>query len=118
MFVFSATDPWSSESSEGYVTLQLSPGESSLAWGDLGDMDPDSGAFLRPPATPSPSPSTTTQEELSPSTPADRKVGQFYNIRLLQVLNHQVLWHIGTFWALVLFTVQYIHCIGCMVASV
>ncbi|XP_052332323.1 neurocan core protein-like isoform X2 [Oncorhynchus keta] len=70
----SSTDPWSSESSEGYVTLQLSPGESSLAWGDLGDMDPDSGAFLRPPATPSPSPSTTTQEELSPSTPADRKV--------------------------------------------
>ncbi|XP_042184934.1 neurocan core protein isoform X2 [Oncorhynchus tshawytscha] len=66
----------STESSEGYVTLQLSPGESSLAWGDLGDMDPDSGAFLRPPATPSPSPSpsTTTQEELSPSTPADRKV--------------------------------------------
>ncbi|KAM9390829.1 LOW QUALITY PROTEIN: uncharacterized protein ACWYII_034393, partial [Salvelinus alpinus] len=70
----SSTDPWSSESSEGYVTLQLSPGESSLAWGDLGDMDPDSGAFLRPPATPSPSPSTTTQEDLSPSTPADRKV--------------------------------------------
>uniref|UniRef100_A0A4W5PWI4 Neurocan b n=1 Tax=Hucho hucho TaxID=62062 RepID=A0A4W5PWI4_9TELE len=70
----SSTDPWSSESSEGYVTLQLSPGESSLAWGDLGDMDPDSGAFLRPPATPSPSPYTTTQEELSPSTPADRKV--------------------------------------------
>ncbi|XP_029561535.1 neurocan core protein [Salmo trutta] len=70
----SFTDPWSSESSEGYVTLQLSPGESSLAWGDLGDMDPDSGAFLRPPATPSPSPSTTTQEELSPSTPAHRKV--------------------------------------------
>nr|XP_046178189.1 neurocan core protein-like [Oncorhynchus gorbuscha] len=70
----SSTDPWSSESSEGYVTLQLSPGESSLAWGDLGDMDPDSGAFLRPPATPSPSPSTTTQEEISPSTPADRKV--------------------------------------------
>ncbi|XP_064787074.1 neurocan core protein-like isoform X3 [Oncorhynchus masou masou] len=70
----SSTDPWSSESSEGYVTLQLSPGESSLAWGDLGDMDPDSGAFLRPPATPSLSPSTTTQEELSPSTSADRKV--------------------------------------------
>ncbi|XP_041698515.1 neurocan core protein [Coregonus clupeaformis] len=72
----SSTDPWFSESSEGYVTLQLSPGESSLAWGDLGDMDPDSGAFLRPPATPSPSPSSTTQEELAPSTPAptDRKV--------------------------------------------
>ncbi|XP_041752609.2 neurocan core protein isoform X1 [Coregonus clupeaformis] len=73
----SSSDPWSSESSEGYVTLQLSPGESSLAWGDLGVMDPNSGAFLRPPATPSPSPSSTTQkEELSPSNPdpTDRKV--------------------------------------------
>ncbi|CAB1317146.1 unnamed protein product, partial [Coregonus sp. 'balchen'] len=73
----SSSDPWSSESSEGYVTLQLSPGESSLAWGDLGVMDPNSGAFLRPPATPSPSSSSTTQkEELSPSNPdpTDRKV--------------------------------------------
>ncbi|XP_055739997.1 neurocan core protein-like isoform X2 [Salvelinus fontinalis] len=66
----SLSDPWSSESSEGYVTLQLSPGESSLAWGDLGNMDPNSGVFLRPPATPSLCPSSTTQkEELSPSNP-------------------------------------------------
>ncbi|CDQ90465.1 unnamed protein product [Oncorhynchus mykiss] len=69
----SSSDPWSSESSEGYVTLQLSPGESSLAWGDLGDMDPNSGVFLRPPATPSHGPSSTTQKE-ELSAPTDRKV--------------------------------------------
>nr|XP_029479125.1 neurocan core protein-like isoform X1 [Oncorhynchus nerka] len=69
----SSSDPWSSESSEGYVTLQLSPGESSLAWGDLEDMDPNSGVFLRPPVTPSHGPSSTTQKEAL-SAPTDRKV--------------------------------------------
>ncbi|KAJ8011615.1 hypothetical protein DPEC_G00060090 [Dallia pectoralis] len=73
----STSDSWPSESSEGYVTLHLSPGESSLSWGDLKDMDPDSGAFLRPPATLSPSsssspstrPSFTNQEKEPYSTP-------------------------------------------------
>ncbi|XP_029381266.1 neurocan core protein-like [Echeneis naucrates] len=47
-----ATDPWSSESSESYVTLKLIPGQSSLDWGELLEPGPDSEEFLQPPAHP------------------------------------------------------------------
>ncbi|XP_010886420.1 neurocan core protein isoform X2 [Esox lucius] len=82
----SSWDSWSSDSSEGFVTLRLSLEEKSLFWGDLEDMDPESGAFLRPPATPSPGPSfstslssrlsLTTQEEepISMPAPTEKKV--------------------------------------------
>ncbi|PWA25117.1 hypothetical protein CCH79_00005216 [Gambusia affinis] len=47
-------DPWSSESSESFVTLQLTPGQSSFDWGELPEPGPDSGEFLQPPAHPTP----------------------------------------------------------------
>ncbi|XP_040911426.1 neurocan core protein-like [Toxotes jaculatrix] len=47
-----ATDPWSSESSESYVTLQLIPGQTSLDWGEPLEPGPDSEEFLRPPVHP------------------------------------------------------------------
>ncbi|XP_039999999.1 neurocan core protein-like [Xiphias gladius] len=49
-----STDPWSSESSGSYVTLQLIPGQSSLDWGELMEPGPDSEEFLRPPVHPTP----------------------------------------------------------------
>ncbi|XP_071348242.1 neurocan core protein-like [Trachinotus anak] len=49
-----STDPWSSESSGPYVTLQLIPGQSSLDWGELLEPGPDSEEFLRPPVQPTP----------------------------------------------------------------
>ncbi|XP_034470389.1 neurocan core protein-like isoform X2 [Hippoglossus hippoglossus] len=49
-----ASDPWSSESSGSYVTLQLIPGQSSLDWGEQLEPGPDSEEFLRPPVHPTP----------------------------------------------------------------
>ncbi|XP_022611019.1 neurocan core protein isoform X2 [Seriola dumerili] len=49
-----STDPWSSESSGSYLTLQLIPGQSSLDWGELLEPGPDSEEFLRPPVHPTP----------------------------------------------------------------
>ncbi|KAL0966447.1 hypothetical protein UPYG_G00295410 [Umbra pygmaea] len=83
----SSPDPWSSEFSEEHLSMQLSPEQMSRAWGELRDGDPDSEAFLRPPATPisSPSPnpsrssgpvSVTQGEELSPSTAEKQVIGK------------------------------------------
>ncbi|KAM4727675.1 neurocan core protein-like [Anableps anableps] len=47
-------DPWSSESSESFVTLQLTPGQSSFDWGKLLEPGPDSEEFLLPPVHPTP----------------------------------------------------------------
>ncbi|AWP04187.1 putative neurocan core protein-like [Scophthalmus maximus] len=49
-----STDPWSSESSGSYVTLQLVPGQSSFDWGELLEPGPDSEEFLQPPVHPTP----------------------------------------------------------------
>ncbi|XP_019963642.2 neurocan core protein-like [Paralichthys olivaceus] len=49
-----SSDPWSSESSGSYVTLQLIPGQSSLDWGEPLEPGPDSEEFLRPPVHPTP----------------------------------------------------------------
>lgn len=49
-----ASDPWSSETSGVYLTLQLGPDQSSLDWGESLEPGPDSEEFLRPPATPIP----------------------------------------------------------------
>ncbi|XP_029310015.1 neurocan core protein-like isoform X2 [Cottoperca gobio] len=54
-----SSDPWSSESSGSFVTLQLIPGQSILDWGEPLEPSPDSDEFLRPPVQP---------------TPADKKV--------------------------------------------
>lgn len=54
LFVPSATDPWSSESTGSYVTLQLIPGQNSLDWGEPLEPGPDSEEFLRPPVHPTP----------------------------------------------------------------
>lgn len=54
LFGSAATDPWSSESSGAYVTLQLIPEQSSLDWGELLEPGPDSEEFLRPPVHPTP----------------------------------------------------------------
>uniref|UniRef100_A0A087YC52 Neurocan b n=1 Tax=Poecilia formosa TaxID=48698 RepID=A0A087YC52_POEFO len=35
-------DPWSSEASESFVTLQMTPGQSSFDWGELPEPGPDS----------------------------------------------------------------------------
>ncbi|KAM6948327.1 neurocan core protein-like [Aplochiton taeniatus] len=56
--LFSAKASWSSETSEEYVTLQLSPRQSSLDWGDSMEVGPDSEEFLRPPAPISPTAAT------------------------------------------------------------
>ncbi|XP_041658499.1 neurocan core protein-like isoform X2 [Cheilinus undulatus] len=53
------SDPWSSESSGSFVTLQLIPGQSLFDWGEPLEPGPDSEEFLRPPV---------------PPTPADKKV--------------------------------------------
>ncbi|KAM4605289.1 neurocan core protein-like [Polymixia lowei] len=60
--VDASSDPWSSEASGLYVTLQLSQGES---WGELLELGPDSEEFVRPPV-----PVTT----YPPPTPTDKKV--------------------------------------------
>ncbi|XP_074544598.1 neurocan core protein-like [Halichoeres trimaculatus] len=54
-----SSDPWSSEPSGSFMTLQLVPGQSLLDWGELLEPGPDSEEFLRPPVEP---------------TPADKKV--------------------------------------------
>ncbi|KAM8849460.1 neurocan core protein-like isoform 2-T2 [Spinachia spinachia] len=54
-----SADPWSSESSGSFVTLQLIPGQNLLDWGEPLEPGPDSEEFLRPPVDP---------------TPADKKV--------------------------------------------
>ncbi|TDH05541.1 hypothetical protein EPR50_G00123310 [Perca flavescens] len=54
-----SSDPWSSESSGSFVTLQLIPGQSLLDWGEPLEPGPDSEKFLRPLVHP---------------TPADKKV--------------------------------------------
>ncbi|XP_068593903.1 neurocan core protein-like [Cebidichthys violaceus] len=54
-----SSDPWSSESSGSFVTLQLIPGQKLLDWGEPLEPGPDSEEFLRPPVDP---------------TPADKKV--------------------------------------------
>ncbi|KAI3374351.1 hypothetical protein L3Q82_006189 [Scortum barcoo] len=47
-----ATDPWSSESSGSFVTLQLIPGQTFADWGEPLEPGPDSEEFLRPPVQP------------------------------------------------------------------
>ncbi|XP_037132276.1 neurocan core protein-like isoform X1 [Syngnathus acus] len=49
--VNASSDPWSSESSDSYVSLQKFPGQ-SIDWGE--PFEPDSPEFLRPPAVPTP----------------------------------------------------------------
>lgn len=49
-----ASDPWSSESSTTYVTLQLIPGQNSFDWGESLEPGPDSEEFLLPPVHPTP----------------------------------------------------------------
>ncbi|XP_028283455.1 neurocan core protein-like [Parambassis ranga] len=49
-----SADPWSSESSGTFVTLQLIPGQSSYDWGEPLEPGPDSEEFLRPPVQPTP----------------------------------------------------------------
>ncbi|XP_034557946.1 neurocan core protein-like isoform X2 [Notolabrus celidotus] len=49
-----SSDPWSSESSGSFVTLQLIPGQSLLDWGEMLEPGPDSEDFLRPPVEPTP----------------------------------------------------------------
>lgn len=58
--VSSASDPWSSESTGSFVTLQLIPGQSVLDWGEALEPGSDSEEFLRPLVDP---------------TPAEKKVG-------------------------------------------
>uniref|UniRef100_A0A1A8HTD8 Neurocan a n=3 Tax=Nothobranchius kuhntae TaxID=321403 RepID=A0A1A8HTD8_NOTKU len=48
------TDPWTSESSVSFVTLQLIPGQSSFDWGELMEPGPNSEEFIRPPVRPTP----------------------------------------------------------------
>lgn len=74
LIVSSASDPWSSESSGSFVTLQLIPGQSVLDWGEPLEPGPDSEEFLRPPVEP---------------TPADKKVGvvQAFIVRLKKILS-------------------------------
>lgn len=52
VLVSSDADPWSSESSGSFVTLQLVPGQDSLDWGELVEPGPDSEEYLRPPVHP------------------------------------------------------------------
>lgn len=49
-----SSDPWSSESSTTYVTLQLIPGQNSFDWGESLEPGPDSEEFLLPPVHPTP----------------------------------------------------------------
>lgn len=49
----SGSDPWSSEFSDTFVSLQLIPGQ-SLDWGEPLESGPDSEEFLRPPVDPTP----------------------------------------------------------------
>ncbi|XP_070775304.1 neurocan core protein-like [Enoplosus armatus] len=49
-----SSDPWSSESSGSFVTLQLIPGQSFFDWGETLEPGPDSEEFLRPPVHPTP----------------------------------------------------------------
>lgn len=49
-----ASDPWSSESSGSFVTLQLIPGQSWFEWGESLDPGLDSEEFLRPLVNPTP----------------------------------------------------------------
>ncbi|XP_057712441.1 neurocan core protein-like [Corythoichthys intestinalis] len=46
-----SSDPWSSESPQSYVSLQIFPGQ-SIDWGE--PLEPDSPEFLRPPVVPTP----------------------------------------------------------------
>ncbi|XP_038125930.1 neurocan core protein-like isoform X1 [Cyprinodon tularosa] len=50
----STVDPWSSESSDSFVTLQLIPGQSSFDWGELVEPGLDSEELLQPPVHPTP----------------------------------------------------------------
>nr|XP_057924466.1 neurocan core protein-like isoform X1 [Doryrhamphus excisus] len=49
--VNASSDPWSSESPEPYLALQVIPGQ-SIDWGE--PFEPDSSEFLRPPMVPTP----------------------------------------------------------------
>ncbi|XP_042354489.1 neurocan core protein-like [Plectropomus leopardus] len=49
-----SSDPWSSESSGSFVTLQLIPGQILSDWGEPLEPGPDSEEFLRPPVHPTP----------------------------------------------------------------
>lgn len=49
-----ASDPWSSESSGSFVTLQLIPGQSWFDWGESLDPGLGSEEFLRPLVNPTP----------------------------------------------------------------
>ncbi|XP_077472115.1 neurocan core protein-like [Stigmatopora argus] len=49
--VNASSEPWSSESSQSYVSLQIFPGQ-SIDWGE--PFEPDSPDFLRPPVVPTP----------------------------------------------------------------
>ncbi|XP_077413452.1 neurocan core protein-like isoform X2 [Vanacampus margaritifer] len=46
-----SADPWSSQSAESYVSLQIVPGQ-SIDWGE--PFEPDSSEFLQPPVVPTP----------------------------------------------------------------
>lgn len=50
--MFPGTDPWSSESSGAYETLQIIPGPSSFDWGEPLELGADSGGFLHPSVLP------------------------------------------------------------------
>ncbi|XP_041847825.1 neurocan core protein-like [Melanotaenia boesemani] len=50
----SSIDPWSSESSGSFMTLQLNPEQSSFDWGEPLEPGPDSEEFLQPPVDPTP----------------------------------------------------------------
>ncbi|KAM8838530.1 neurocan core protein-like [Synchiropus picturatus] len=43
-----SSDPWSTEESGSLVTLRLTPGQSSLDWGEFLEPGPDSVEFLQP----------------------------------------------------------------------
>ncbi|KAJ3595448.1 hypothetical protein NHX12_004751 [Muraenolepis orangiensis] len=62
-----SSDPWPSESPEQYVRLHISPGQSTLDWGDPLKLRMDSDMFLRPqvPATTYPPPTSTDKKVIS-----------------------------------------------------
>ncbi|CAG07718.1 unnamed protein product [Tetraodon nigroviridis] len=60
-----SSDPWSSESSGSFVTLQLIPGQSWFDWGESLDPGLDSEEFLRPLVNPTPAEKKTIMKIVS-----------------------------------------------------
>ncbi|CAL8281591.1 unnamed protein product [Lota lota] len=62
-----SSDPWPPESTEQCVTLNISPGQSTLDWGDPLELRMDSAMFLRPqaPATTYPPPTSTGKKVIA-----------------------------------------------------